>query len=116
MAVRKELGLAGCRLEPQRDWRESPIEFSSDETDLLARIEHDRWYAERRAEGWSKGLEKDLDKQTHPWLVPWDELDDNAAIKRARDDMSTLSVALAEVGFTIRRNVPGRRGESDTEK
>ena len=32
-------------------WKKGPwagFEFSSDEIDLLARIEHDRWYAERR--------------------------------------------------------------------
>jgi len=115
MAVRNELASAGCRLEPQRDWRESPIKFSHNEKDLLARIEHDRWYADRRAEGWKKGPEKDLDSKTHPLLESWEELKEDTK-ERAREDLSTLSVALAEVGFAIRRNAPGRREELDTKR
>jgi hypothetical protein len=114
MAVRKVLASVGCRLEPQRDWCEDPIGFSEDEIKLLARIEHDRWYAERRAEGWKKGPKKDPDRRTNPMLDPWDELD-NAAKEQAGEDMSTLSFALAEVGFAIQRIVP-RKSESDTER
>jgi hypothetical protein len=108
MAVRKELAKAGCRLEPQRDWREVPIKFSRNEKDLLARIEHDRWYADRLAGGWQIGPEKDLDSKTHPLLEPWEKLEEDTR-ERAREDMSSLSVALAEVGFAIRRNGPERR-------
>jgi len=114
MAVRKELAAAGCRLEPQRDWRESPIEFSEDESEVLARVEHDRWYAERRAEGWKKRPEKDLARKIHPWLVPWDELKEETR-QRVRGDVSTLSFALAEVGFAIRSVSPVRGNGLDKE-
>jgi hypothetical protein len=102
-AIRRELASIGCRLEPQRDWREQPLQLSSSEIDRLAGIEHDRWVAERKAEGWRLGSEKSPEQKMHPWLEAWDQLEDPKAKTQARADMSTLSFALAKVGFAVRR-------------
>lgn len=103
LAIRKELRRANRSLEPQRDWRTLPLELSTRDLDLLARIEHDRWVTERKAQGWTKGLKKDPVHKTHPWLEPWDELKEEDAKTRVREDMNKLPLALAEIGFRIRR-------------
>jgi len=41
----------------------------------MARLEHARWNAERLLDGWRFGP-KDIFKKTTPYLIPWDELDD----------------------------------------
>ena len=41
----------------------------------MARLEHARWNAERLLDGWQFG-EKDIMRKTTPFLIPWDELDD----------------------------------------
>ncbi|MBN1927637.1 MAG: hypothetical protein JW798_17515 [Prolixibacteraceae bacterium] len=43
---------------------------------LMARLEHGRWNAERLLEGWKYGPRKDLNKKTSPCLVSWNELDE----------------------------------------
>jgi RyR domain len=35
---------------------------------------HDAWCADKRAHGWRWGYEKDLERKTHPCLVPFDQL------------------------------------------
>ena len=40
----------------------------------IARLEHDRWSADRLVDGWRYGPTRDNLKRTHPNLVPFDEL------------------------------------------
>jgi len=39
-----------------------------------ARAEHERWYAERRRQGWTYGKKEDPVAKTHPCMLPWDEI------------------------------------------
>jgi hypothetical protein len=105
LAIREELLHTGHGIEPQRDWRSIPNDLSDEDLDSLASIEHKRWVKERKAQGWKPGKDKDKDRKTHPHpqLKPWDELEGDETKNRARRDMSTLPLALAEIGFAIRR-------------
>lgn len=49
------------------------FEFSSEEIEILAEMEHERWVRERRLAGWSYG-EKDVEKKISPSLIPWKDL------------------------------------------
>lgn len=40
----------------------------------MARIEHNRWKAERRLAGWTYGEEKDDANKKSPYLIPFDDL------------------------------------------
>ncbi|KKK65942.1 hypothetical protein LCGC14_2969080 [marine sediment metagenome] len=54
----------------------SPVtEFDPEEVEIMARMEHARWNAERWLDGWTLGP-RDHDKKTSPYLLPWDELED----------------------------------------
>ncbi|WP_069472575.1 RyR domain-containing protein [Candidatus Marithrix sp. Canyon 246] len=42
--------------------------------ELLAKLEHKRWYAERRLNGWQYGTTRDDNRKIHPCLVPYEQL------------------------------------------
>jgi voltage-gated potassium channel Kch len=50
--------------------------FSEEEVELLARMEHARWNAERWLDGWTLGP-RDHAAKTSPYLVGWDELSED---------------------------------------
>ena len=50
------------------------VGFNSEEVEILARMEHARWLAERLTKGWVHGSTKDFDLKTDPCLVPWNDL------------------------------------------
>ncbi len=47
---------------------------NNEEMEKLSILEHDRWMADRRLNGWRYGIDRDDMKRTHPDLVPYDEL------------------------------------------
>ena len=69
-----KLRAIGCGIRPMTGDEPAPIEFDEDEIEIMAVMEHDRWMAERRLDGWVYGLERDHDRNTSPSLVPYDEL------------------------------------------
>jgi hypothetical protein len=83
------------------DWREPLIVFSAEEIELMARMEHDRWLRERRRGGWRAGS-KDIGKRTTPYLVPWEELNEDIR-ERDRAFIRDLPRFLAAVGFKVCR-------------
>jgi voltage-gated potassium channel Kch len=51
--------------------------FADSEIEVLAVMEHERWCAERRLDGWRPGKVKDTENLVTPYLVRWDDLDPN---------------------------------------
>jgi hypothetical protein len=47
---------------------------SPDQQEEHAARQHEKWMADKLADGWTHGLVKDADKKTHPSLVPYDQL------------------------------------------
>lgn len=58
---------------PNKDIDKVKFEFSSDEIEILAEMEHERWVKERKQNGWSCG-EKDVDHKKSPFLGQWEDL------------------------------------------
>jgi hypothetical protein len=54
------------------------LTFEGDELEQLARAEHERWMAARRAEGWVYGQTRDDAAKRHPMIVAYDELTEEA--------------------------------------
>jgi hypothetical protein len=70
-----KLKTIGCALAPRVDWRAPLLELAPEEVELLARLEHDRWRAERLLDGWTYAAgPKDLTRKTSPFLVPWEQI------------------------------------------
>jgi len=57
---------------------------------------HDEWMKERLADGWTYGAEKDLEKKTHPCLLPYENLPES---QRAKDVIFSSSVRLGGMIF-----------------
>jgi hypothetical protein len=70
--VPRKLEAIGCEIGPTAE----DFTFTDDEVEMLARLEHDRWMAERRSQGWTYASPRDNARKHHDKLVPWDELGD----------------------------------------
>ncbi len=83
---------------------ERPFRFTPDEVELLARMEHHRWNAERWLAGWSRGP-KNVERRTSPFLCDWSELPEEIR-GYDRAAVETIPALLAEVGLHAARS-PG---------
>ncbi len=99
----------GCVLVPSSDGPDD-VTFSFTETEIgrLAVLEHDRWVAERRRNGWTFAPgERDVEQKTTPHLVPWADLSEEI---REYDRVAVREIPqfLARVGYRIvRLDEPG---------
>ncbi len=98
--------LLGCDIVPADDERAAGAArvegISDEEVEALARVEHDRWVAERLADGWTFAPVKDADAKTSPYLVPYDELTEEIK-DYDREPMRGLVEQLATAGFALVR-------------
>ena len=76
--IKAKLRSIGCDVSPFRGWQASDFDFSPEEIEILAVTEHDRWWRERVADGWTLGP-KDVEGKKSPYLVPWEDLPDHIA-------------------------------------
>jgi hypothetical protein len=67
----------------------------------MAEMEHERWVAERLLDGWLIG-EKDHEKKTSPYLVPWNNLSEDVK-DYDRETVRELPNFLAKAKFEIYR-------------
>lgn len=73
--MRRKVEAIGCEMVPKGGSGGAPVaEFTPDQVDRLARLEHERWMAERAAEGWAYADRKDEARKLSPYMVPYDEL------------------------------------------
>lgn len=77
-------------------------EFTADEVEFLAREEHDRWVDERRRAGWTYGPKKDVEKRISPFMVVWDELDEEIR-EYDREPVREMISLIESAGLAVRR-------------
>ena len=70
--------------------------------EMLAKNTHENWSAQRLADGWTWGPERDDERKLHPCLVPYEELTEEEKDYDRRTAWETLKVLLA-MGFDIRK-------------
>ncbi len=98
-----KLRAVGCEAVPEASPR--PLaQFTDGEVECLARMEHNRWNAERWLAGWRLGSPKDTANKVSPWLIPWDDLPPNIreydleAVRMIPDVLRVVGQRLARVG------------------
>jgi hypothetical protein len=97
------LRAAGYAIRPLTDWDAGRHRFEAQEIELMARLEHEQWTADLRRQGWRHDPEsKDAEKKTHPDLIPWEGLSEEAKAKN-RLAMEVLPGLLARAGFQVYR-------------
>ncbi|MFC2022967.1 RyR domain-containing protein [Chloroflexota bacterium] len=97
-----KLDAIGCDIAITTDWDTPRFEFTPEEVELLAQMEHERWVEERLGDGWIYSPTKDLEKKTSPSLVPWDELSEEDK-DLDRNQARGLPAFLAKARFEIFR-------------
>ena len=98
-----QLSRIQCEIIPQMDWDSSPFEFSADEIEKMAIMEHIRWMDERILQKWkyTKGP-KNIKRKRTPHLVSWENLPEEMKdLNRAT--VREIPALLATVGFEIQR-------------
>ncbi len=98
-----KLKAVGCYLEPLTDWDAGLFEFTPEEVELMAKIEHERWVSERRRTGWKYAPgEKNIKKRTSPHLIAWDKLSEEIR-ELDRNTVRELPSFLYKADFQICR-------------
>lgn len=92
----------GCGIAPLIEWYAESFEFSTEEVELMAEMEHERWVKERLSKGWKFGSTKNVEKKISPYLIPWRELTEKVK-EEDRNPIRKTPVFLAHTGFQIYR-------------
>jgi len=102
--IAEKLKAIGCGIAEMEDREPGEFEFTREEIEQLARMEHERWVEERLANGWTVGP-KDIGKKTTPWLlVPYEKLPDEEQ-EKDREAVTGIPKILAKIGLKIGRLV-----------
>jgi hypothetical protein len=99
--VARTLDAAGYVLAPFTDAGDVLPAFTPAEVETMARLEHERWHAERLEQGYTLG-ERDAGRKTNPALVPWNELDE-ASQEYNRQWARELPRHLMAAGMQVRK-------------
>ena len=105
LSIPKKLDMIGCEIATKSDPRSAITQDDFEENEVLnlAIFEHREWCDEKRGTGWVKGDEKDEEKRISPYLVPWDELDENIQ-QVDKDAILNIPHLLDSVGLKIVRS------------
>ncbi len=93
----------GCRRVPATSNENHEIfEFTDQQIEILAKMEHNRWMAERLLSGckYASPQARDDRARLHPDLVPWEQLSERSK-EYDRKAVSRLPMVLKEVGEKI---------------
>lgn len=97
-----KLAAIGCAIVPAGAPGDAITEFTPDEIETLAEIEHGRWNAERLLSGWRWGANKDVAARRSPYIVSWDRLADDVR-EWDRNAVRAIPGRLSEVGLAVQR-------------
>ncbi|MBN1303174.1 MAG: NAD-binding protein [Anaerolineales bacterium] len=94
-----KLRAVGCGIAPLADWNSTLFTFTPEQVEQMARMEHERWMAERRRGKWSLGS-RNSSKKTNPNLLPWEQLPEDIR-EFNRDLVRGIPEVLARAGVAI---------------
>ncbi|MBU7006859.1 NAD-binding protein [Phosphitispora fastidiosa] len=116
---RREAGFIGellkevsCELILLAELKEEQFQFTPEEAEKMAELEHDRWYKHRVNEGWKYGEVRDDARKINNMLLPWADLPYEGK-KYNIDMVNKLPELIEEVGFRIYRVKGGSQAQAD---
>lgn len=103
--VRVKLRALGVYVEPLDAEQTRVSEFEEQERALLARMEHQRWLAEKRLAGWRWGAKDDRAGKINHCLLTWDEMEKTAPdeLKKDYEQIDLIPELLQRTGQGIYR-------------
>lgn len=96
------LKTVGCSFLPANDDSPRQVEFTVEEIEKLAKMEHERWWAQKQAAGYVLGPVKNDVEKTHPCMVPWEQLPE-AEREKDREQVRAIPKRMAAAGFETYR-------------
>lgn len=109
----EKLRRIGCTVHKAANRNITPMTFTEDEIEIMAKMEHDRWNEERLLDGWKWGERRDATKKTSPYLVGWSELPEDVK-ERDRQTVRKIPEFLAKVGLEIQRQFCRQHSSGET--
>ena len=100
--IQEKLRRVRCGLQPVVEKEAQSYEFTPEEVEILAEMEHERWVSERGADGWLGDETRDLDAKTSPHLLTWAELTEEVK-EYDREAVRGIPEFLAKAGFEVYR-------------
>jgi hypothetical protein len=100
--IQEKLRGVRCGLRPMVEAGAISYEFTPEEVEILAEMEHERWVSERGADEWVYGETRDVDAKISPHLRPWDELTEEVK-EYDRETVRGIPEFLAKAGFEVYR-------------
>ena len=97
----------GCELTD--DGKALEAVLTTDEIEMLAAMEHQRWVAERSLAGWQYGKQKDEARLLSPYMLPYNQLD-NEIREYDRESARALAAQARVMGLVLRRKHGGNGG------
>jgi voltage-gated potassium channel Kch len=97
-----KLRALGYHSAPLQKGQHRIAKFEEPEIELLAKMEHARWCAERFLDGWTLGDTTDREKKVNRCLVPWAQLPDEEKEKDP-EQITAIPSALNNIGRGIYR-------------
>jgi hypothetical protein len=86
-------------------------EFSPEEVEIMAELEHGRWNVERLLDGWKWGPIKDVANKISPYIIPWTALPEDMK-EYDRDAARQIPHLLEQVGMEVIRKPTNKRKSS----
>jgi hypothetical protein len=102
--VAAKLSAIGCSITPLSERDAEHFQFSSDEIEALAGLEHARWVEERRQGGWTTGPRSEK-RMTTPYLIPYDDLPEPVK-ELNRNAVRQIPALLVAAGLQVSRDSP----------
>jgi hypothetical protein len=98
-----KLKAIGYGIAPLTDWDAERMQFTAQQVELMAQMEHRRFVEERLSAGWTYAPgDKDMRRKTSPILVAWEELSESEK-EKDRNPVRELPHFLARAGLQVCR-------------
>lgn len=103
-SIGAKLKAVRCDIAPWCDFRGEKFLFTAEEIELMAKMEHERWCAQKMAQGWTYGQVRDERNKVHPSLVSFDDSRLSETEKdKDRNTVRQIPLYLALAGYQIYR-------------
>jgi len=99
--IPQKLKAVGCDFAPVVGPKPKLVKLSDQDIETMAKMEHDRWVAEKFLQGFSYG-QRDVHKKTSPYVVAWEDLIEDVK-DFDRKAVREIPELLAAAGFEIYR-------------
>jgi hypothetical protein len=97
--IPNKLAIAGYIFLPARG-HETPAEFTVDEIERLAEIEHERWMKQKRDTGWKYAAKTVKSRKLHKSLMEWDKISESEK-EKDRVLVKGIPQILARAGYMM---------------